>query len=57
MTNKKLKAELKKAGFKTYRDIAAVTGHTETHLKNFMQPNKPIPKWGKLVLVILEGKG
>ena len=53
MTNGELKAELKKLGLKTYKDIAAVTGHTEGSLKDMMQPGKQIPRWGRLVLYVL----
>jgi hypothetical protein len=53
MTNTELKQELKKLGLKEYKDIAKITGHTAASLKDMMQPNKPIPRWGKLVLYVI----
>ena len=53
MTNTELKTELSKLGLKTYKQIAEVTGHTEGSIKDMMQPNKSIPRWGKLVLYVI----
>lgn len=38
----------------TNKDIADITGNTEDSVKTTTQPNKDIPRWLKLAIVIYE---
>jgi hypothetical protein len=52
MTDKnKLKALLKSRGLK-YAKIAEITGFTPDYVKDALQPNKPVPRWCKLILYL-----
>lgn len=49
--HEKLKAILKSEGL-NYHDIAKITGHSYGSVKNMLQPNKPVPRWLKLLIHI-----
>ena len=52
MTDKqKLKDLLKSRGL-TYAKIADITGHTPNAIKDMLQPNKPLPRWCKLIVYL-----
>jgi hypothetical protein len=54
MTDKqKLKDLLKSRGL-TYGKIAEITGYTPDSVKSMLQPNKPIPRWCKLIVYMCE---
>lgn len=36
------------------KEVAEITGHTENSVKSMTQPNKKIPRWLKLAIVIYE---
>ena len=37
-----------------FRKISEITGHTYLSVKTMLQPNKPVPKWIKLLLHVWE---
>ena len=45
----KLKDLLKSRGL-TYAKIAEITGYTPDSVKSMLQPNKPLPRWCKLIV-------
>lgn len=52
MTDKEtLKSLLKSKGL-TYAKIAEITGYTPNSVKSMLQPNKPLPRWCKLVVYL-----
>ena len=46
--------KMKKALQYTNRDIAEITGNTEDSVKSTTQPNKDLPRWLKLTIVVYE---
>lgn len=46
--------EMKKGMGYTNSDIAEITGNTEDSIKSTTQPNKDLPRWLKLAIVIYE---
>lgn len=38
----------------TNSDIADITGNTPDSIKNATQPNRPLPRWLKLAIVVFE---
>jgi hypothetical protein len=46
--------EMKSALNLTNADISEITGNTTDSIKNVTQPNKEIPRWLKLSIVIYE---
>jgi len=46
--------QMKKALQYTNRDIAEIIGNTEDSVKSTTQPNKDLPRWLKLAIVIYE---
>ena len=46
--------QMKKALQYTNRDIAEMTGNTEDSVKSTTQPNKDLPRWLKLAIVVYE---
>jgi predicted transcriptional regulator len=51
--HERYKAMKKGMGY-TNRDIARIIGNTEDSVKSTTQPNKEIPRWLKLAIVIYE---
>ena len=47
----KLKDLLKDRGL-TYGKIAEITGYTPDSVKSMLQPNKPLPRWCKLIVYL-----
>lgn len=45
---------MKKALRYTNKDIAEITGNSEDSVKTVTQPNKDIPRWLKLAIVVFE---
>jgi DNA-binding XRE family transcriptional regulator len=46
--------EMKKALHYTNGDIAKIIGNTEDSIKSTTQPNKDLPRWLKLAIVVFE---
>ena len=46
--------ELKKNLGYTNKDIAEIIGNTEDSVKSTTQPNKALPRWLKLAIVVFE---
>lgn len=51
--NERYKAMKKALGY-TNKDIAEITGNSEDSVKTVTQPNKEIPRWLKLAIVVFE---
>jgi hypothetical protein len=51
--HKRFKAMKSELGL-TNSDIAKITGNSADSVKSVTQPNKPIPRWLKLSIVIFE---
>ena len=49
----RFKSMKKDLGYKN-KDIAGIIGNTEDSVKSTTQPNKDIPRWLKLAIVIYE---
>lgn len=49
----RFKAMKKELGY-TNKDIAEIIGNTEDSVKSTTQPNKDIPRWLKLAIVVYE---
>lgn len=51
--NERYKAMKKALGY-TNKDIAEITGNSTDSIKSVTQPNKEIPRWLKLAIVVYE---
>ena len=51
--NERYKAMKKAIGY-TNKDIAEITGNSEGSVKTVTQPNKEVPRWLKLAIVVFE---
>lgn len=52
MTEKEQLKNLLKSKGLTYAKIAEITGYTPDSVKSMLQPNKPVPRWLKLVMYL-----